>query len=182
MRKTILILSLAASALGATACSAQATQTNQTNQADTAEHGHGHRGAMMMRADTNRDGVITRAEAIAAADARLDKLDTNHDGTVTADEMAARRAAMRERMAARGMTLPDGATRGMGRHRDRDGDGIMTKAEAEAHAATRFDRMDANHDGKLDKTELANLREMRHLRHDKMRGGDMPPPQPTDNQ
>ncbi|MDQ2893966.1 MAG: hypothetical protein M3R64_12890 [Pseudomonadota bacterium] len=196
MRKTVFALALATSALAAAACSAEVTPqaAAQANAAASAQiqndpgapppmraHRGMHGGAMMMRADANEDGVITRAEAIAQADARFDRLDTNHDGKVTSDEQDAMRSAMRERMGARRKSPPQGDPQGAmarkGRHHDRDG--AMTKADAEARAVKRFDRMDANHDGKLDKTELANVKELRHLKHDKMQGGDMPPPPPT---
>ncbi len=196
MRQTVFALALATSALAATACSAEVTPQGaaQANTSSSVQmqndpgapppmraHRGMHGSAMMMRADANEDGVITRAEAIAKADARFDQLDTNHDGKVTSDEQNAMRSAMRDRMGARGKSPPEGgpqgAMAGMGRHHDRDG--AMTKAETEARAVKRFDRMDANHDGKLDKTELANFKEMRHLKHDKMQGGDMPPPPPA---
>ena len=44
-------------------------------------------GGMMMRADTNGDGVITRDEALAQAAQRFDRMDMNHDGKLTRDEM-----------------------------------------------------------------------------------------------
>ena len=54
--------------------------------------GGGMGGAMgMLRmADTNNDGVVTRAEYDASVKAMFDKADTNHDGKVTPEE---RRAA-----------------------------------------------------------------------------------------
>ena len=44
--------------------------------------------AAMLRADSDGDGVITRAEHLAQAAARFDRLDVNRDGKLTADEMA----------------------------------------------------------------------------------------------
>ena len=44
-------------------------------------------GGMMMRADTNGDGVVTREEALALAGERFDRMDLNHDGKLTRDEM-----------------------------------------------------------------------------------------------
>lgn len=56
---------------------------------------------------------------------------------------------------------------------DTNGDGAITRQEVIDQAASRFDRMDLNHDGKLDRTELAEVRpRMRAMR------GDMPPPPP----
>ena len=181
MRKTLITLALTASALGAAACSAQTTPMPSQDGA------HGHRGGgrmgMMMRADTDHDGVITRAEAMAEADTRFAKLDTNGDGQVAPDEKQAMRQAMQARMAAAGRTPPAGHGGGerWGQHGDADGNGVITKADAEARAMKRFDRMDANHDGRIDKTELANLREMGRERHRGMQGGDTLPPPPADD-
>jgi len=190
MKKTLLALALGTSAIAAGACSAQTTPSADAAQTMTRDQapgrmGHGMRGAMMKRSDANKDGVITRAEAIAEADARFDTMDANHDGTVTAAERTAMRQAMRDRMTAAGKTPLEGrdGARDGGRKMARggpDGDGVLTRAEAEARAAKRFDRMDANHDGKLDATELANMREMRHMKHAERRGGTdmLPPPAP----
>jgi 5-hydroxyisourate hydrolase-like protein (transthyretin family) len=48
-------------------------------------------GGMIMMSDTDHDGRISQAEAVAGALKLFDETDTNHDGTVTMDE---RRAAM----------------------------------------------------------------------------------------
>ncbi len=51
-------------------------------------------GAMMMRADANKDGVITKDEfmtqAMERAEARFKMMDKNGDGKLTADEMPRR--------------------------------------------------------------------------------------------
>ncbi len=107
--------------------------------------------AALQSADANNDGIVTRAEAIAAADARFAALDTNHDGQVTGDEMM---AAMPPRRAAR----MDGG----------DARPAMTKAEFEARSLRRFDRLDADGNGRIDATEFANAREaMRERRQER---------------
>ncbi|WEK45291.1 MAG: EF-hand domain-containing protein [Candidatus Andeanibacterium colombiense] len=53
---------------------------------------------MLAKADSNKDGALSRAEFEASTLARFDATDANHDGTVTPDE---RRAAMEERRAER---------------------------------------------------------------------------------
>ncbi len=58
---------------------------------------------------------------------------------------------------------------------DLNGDGVITRQEMMDEAGRRFDRLDANHDGKLDATELASMRGGRG--YGRM-GGDMPPPPP----
>lgn len=68
-----------------------------------AHHGHrGHRGGMMMgghwfdRADANKDGRVTLAEAQAGPLAMFDKMDTNKDGTISAEEHQAMRAKWKD--------------------------------------------------------------------------------------
>ena len=55
-----------------------------------ARHGE-HAGAFMKRMDTDNDGKISKAEALAAAAAHFDAADTNKDGFLTPDEMKAAR-------------------------------------------------------------------------------------------
>ena len=57
---------------------------------------------------------------------------------------------------------------------DANGDGVITREEFVAQATQRFDRMDVNHDGKVDQAEMQQVGErMRNMRG---MGGDMPPP------
>lgn len=163
MRKTVLTLMLAASAI----TSAASAQTPTTPRPP-------------MRQDANQDGVATRAEAIAQADARFAQMDTDHDGRITAGEMRAYREALHDRMVASGRDVPvppPGGRKhdGMGRRMDPNGDGSVSREEFEARALKRFDRMDANHDGTIDATERANAAEMRHVGRRERRDGVTPP-------
>ena len=167
MRKTLLTLMLAASAT-ASAASAQTAPVPAPRAP--------------MRQDANRDGVTTRAEAIAQADARFAQMDTDRDGRVTGGEMRAYRAALHDRMVASGRDVPvpppgGGKHDGMGRRMDPNGDGSVTREEFEARALKRFDRIDANHDGMIDETERANAAEMRHVDRRERRQGVTPPVQ-----
>ncbi len=170
MRKTVLTLMLAASAI-TSAASAQTAPAPAPGPATPRPP---------MRQDANRDGVITRTEAIAQADARFAQMDTDHDGRISAGEMRAYREAMHDRMVASGRDVPvpppGGAKHdGMGRRMDPNGDGSVTREEFEARALKRFDRMDANHDGTVDATERANAAEMRHVDRRERREGMTPP-------
>ncbi|MGC6330485.1 EF-hand domain-containing protein [Rhizorhabdus sp. FW153] len=75
-----------------------------------------HHGGMMMggggfwfdRADANKDGKVSLAEAQSSALAMFDKVDSNRDGTISPDEQRAARDAMRaEWKAKRGERGPD---------------------------------------------------------------------------
>lgn len=49
-------------------------------------------------ADTDGDGMLSRAEFQAMQDKRFDEMDTNHDGKISKDEMKAHHEQMKERM------------------------------------------------------------------------------------
>jgi hypothetical protein len=63
-----------------------ATIAGSTAQADLPERPRG--GGMMMRADANGDGLITRDEHLAQAAERFDRMDADRDGRLTGEEMA----------------------------------------------------------------------------------------------
>lgn len=65
-------------------------------QADDHE-GH-HKGNMFEKHDTNGDGVISKAEFMAEAEARFAKMDTDGDGNFSKDEAEAFREKMQEKM------------------------------------------------------------------------------------
>ena len=136
--------------------------------------------------------VETRADALARADERFDRLDTNKDGKLSPDELAAARGPRGGEAPpppADGAAPPppppsDGGPRGMpGRfgqrmfaRLDTNGDGFISRDEYRAQAAERFDRMDANKDGKIDPEERQAARD---AMMDRMggRGGRNAPPQ-----
>ncbi len=130
--------------------------------------------APMQQSDADGDGVVTRDEAAADADRRFAAMDTNHDGKLTRDE---RRAWREQRRApppprdGRGDGDGDGARRG---RRDAD----QTQAEFRDRALKRFDRIDTNHDGRIDANEreaMMMLMRSRRLGHDRRPDGQMPP-------
>lgn len=135
-----------------------------------APQGQGHRHGQMMEklraADTNGDGLISRAEAAALPmiAKNFDAIDTNHDGQLSKDELKAFFQAKRQQMAAAWFKKVD-----------TDGDGRISKAEAQANAprlAKHFDQIDTNGDGFITPDELAAAHE--HHRH---HGEQQPQPQ-----
>lgn len=98
----------------------------------------------MVKADADRDGVITKAEMLVWSDARFAKADANNDGKLTADERKSPRATPTA-------AAPGGKARaGV----DADGDGAVTIEEQRAQSTKRFARIDRNADGKIDQAEL----------------------------
>lgn len=59
---------------------------------------------------------------------------------------------------------------------DADRDGVITREEAITQAAERFDRMDANRDGRIDRAEIDQMHDAWRDRRDPR--GDAPPPPP----
>ena len=112
-------------------------------------------GRMLARIDTNGDGMISKAENRAAVEARFARMDANGDGTIEASERGKgmgkwKRGGRRGARAEAGSAAP--MARGM--RADANGDGVITRAEFDAEAAARFDRMDADKEGKIDKSEM----------------------------
>lgn len=137
MNKTHLLAAAVAVALASTLAIAQTATAPKPVQA-----------AM----DANGDGVIDRAEAakFPRLAARFDQLDANKDGRLDAGERPMRHQG--------GKRMHGGMHGGKGMARmDTDGDGRVSKAEAQAAAsrfAERFDAMDANKDGYLDRADM----------------------------
>jgi hypothetical protein len=109
----------------------------------------------VMRADTDGDGRVSRAEATAAGSERsgewFDKLDLNKDGYVTSDEMKqareTRRGDMKQKMDERF------------KEADTNADGQLSLDEVQAkmpRLAERFSTLDTDKNGQLSKEELAH--------------------------
>ena len=106
-----------------------------------------------MRADSNGDGVISRAELTKSLEARFTKMDKDGNGKLSQEEAQ----AMKGKRGGKGMR-GKGHKRGgngmaMMRDADTNGDQKISKAEFTTAALTRFDKADANSDGKLTKEE-----------------------------
>lgn len=83
--------------LAGTAAWAQTTPAQQVMQAAPAATGFGL-AKVFDEADTNRDGVVTKAEFLAKAERHFGMADTNKDGKITREEMQAQQAAFTQQM------------------------------------------------------------------------------------
>jgi hypothetical protein len=107
--------------------------------------------AGVMRYDTNKDGVVDRAEWTAGQQARFKRLDANGDGKLTQDELFARTPAVgnsvlpSDRQAQRQSAYFQSL--------DTDKDGVVTLVEFMALGERNFARCDLNKDGRIDTAE-----------------------------
>ena len=101
---------------------------------------------LLQRADTNKDGLISRDEFLAWRAERYARLDSNQDGVL--DENDARQRA-RERMERRGNIREEF---------DTDQDGKISKEEFINGPTPVFDQADTDGNGALDAKELEAFR------------------------
>jgi Ca2+-binding EF-hand superfamily protein len=123
--------------------------------------------------DADRDGRVTAAELQARAQGRMgqrqqrmaqrqgrmadrqgqmfDRLDTDRNGQISREEFGQRMAMRGGGEGRRGMRGQRGGMGGGGRMGERllGEDGVVTAEEFRTRALERFDRMDANHDGRI---------------------------------
>ena len=151
--------------------------------------------APLVAMDADRDGAVTPAEraaarqarAAAAATRRFDKLDADKDGVVSRAEFEAAaprarrdRAGMRARhQGARQVARragPRAARSGPDAGQARAAPAPILIADVRARAEAAFDRLDADRDGFLVRTEMqaarAALRDRREARRGEMKAGD----------
>ena len=100
-------------------------------------------------ADTNGDGVVTRAEFLTARVAAFSKYDRNGDGFIDEEDVP-ERLRTRQKVSDRLNGLID--------RFDTDHDRRVSRAEFVDGPTLMFDRADANHDGQLSKAEISALR------------------------
>ena len=208
MKRIIIAAALAGTTITGFAAAQTAVQSSAPQQRP-------HRG---MALDANKDGVITRAEVLAAIDARFAALDANRDGKISATERpggkgnkpdmtreqmrakvlahfdradanrdgtldATERQSFRGKHGGRGGPGAGEDGRRGGMHRggggmgalmraDANRDGVITKAEMTAAAGAMFDRLDTNHDGRIDQNERQAMRDGMRARRG---GGDAGP-------
>ena len=161
MKKAMIAVALGATALGGVAFAAQ------QSPAPAARGMHGG-GGMMMMADANKDGVLTRAELLAQVDAKFAKADTDRNGQLSEAERKAAHEAMRAEMKTR---MQARKTEMLGKY-DANKDGKLDTAERQAMRQAfladhpemaakrkemrdqRFSRMDTDKNGQISRSEF----------------------------
>lgn len=151
-------------------------------------------GQMFDKLDANHDGKLDAADRTLRMEQRrtkmFDAMDANHDGSISRAEFMAFKPEHRGGMDRDG-DRPGmrGEGRGGGHHfgqrghggmkmrmmkmADTNNDGAISKSEFVAAALQHFDKVDANHDGKITKEERQAFRQtMRARWHDRGPGPD----------
>jgi Ca2+-binding EF-hand superfamily protein len=110
------------------------------------------------KADTNKDGVIDRAEFDAQGASRFKQVDANSDGFIGQDEMKAFHDAQRAKFeAARGEMAGK-----MIKRFDKDSDGKLSETEWPDKGRMKFADADANKDGAVTADEISAMRQKPH--------------------
>ncbi|WP_375428715.1 hypothetical protein [uncultured Sphingomonas sp.] len=142
MRRMLIAALLGA---GLTACGGTPAATEQAEATDLAGTStrEPRRKGGFLRADADGDGVVTRAELGEEADGRFARIDDDADGTASTTELASRRSRGERRGEQDSGSRPVAA---------------ITKADYRDRALARFDRRDADKDGRLAGEELSPRR------------------------
>lgn len=108
---------------------------------------NGTAGSIILNADANGDGAVTRAEFLSRRSAMFATLDTDHSGGLNQMEFTAFLGEKGSRLAGKAF-----------QQIDTDSNGTISQAEWDASPARAFDRADKNDDGVLDAAEINAIR------------------------
>jgi Ca2+-binding EF-hand superfamily protein len=139
--------------------------------ADNTTAPKGERGSHFKKADTDGNGMLSRAEvekSMPRLAKKFDQIDTNKDGQLSRDELKAFKKSHKKHAHKKGNKAERQAKAAERfKHADTNGDGKISRAEAEKNAprlAKKFDAIDTNKDGQLTQEELRAYRESKRNR------------------
>lgn len=122
----------------------------------------GQRGALGERRGRGGNRMAQNGGRVANPGAAFDRLDANRDNMISREEFSRARELRGDRRAERKMHRMGGKGAGrMMRLADLDRDGRVSLQEATTSALQRFDRVDANRDGRITPEERRQQRQMR---------------------
>ena len=116
--------------------------------------------------DTNKDGVVSKAEFDAAHNKHFKEIDTNHDGKISLSELEAAHDAHHEHHEMKHQA--GGTFKSLFEAADEKHDGGLSKEEAAKMPMLleRFDEFDANKDGKVTYDEIRDAMKIMHRQAD----------------
>jgi Ca2+-binding EF-hand superfamily protein len=132
------------------------------NQPPGAERGHGDRANGFLRMFGNKDGKVTKDAFLAEAKRRFTQMDLNNDGKITDDDlppmMRGKGVLKADGPSGRGSMGPLGRMVEDLRKADPKNDGVVTVESYMAFNTKRFDELDRNKDGVVDKADFEAMR------------------------
>ncbi|WP_160870194.1 EF-hand domain-containing protein [Shinella sp. AETb1-6] len=108
-------------------------------------------GKMFDRADTDKNGTLSEAEVMAAAERIFERRDTNKDGAIDVADAGGKGKWHGKKSEERAQRMLERA--------DTDKDGKISQAEMLAYATTTFERFDTDRNGEVSKAEVDARRE-----------------------
>lgn len=117
---------------------------------------------MIEKMDTDKDGAVSTDEFKAHRAEIFSAADSNGDGSLSGDEFAAMAKAMQEKREEAMKMAREKKRQNHFNKMDADGDGKISQAEFDAGGEHRFNRMDNNDDGKLDKNDRHKKQYKKH--------------------
>jgi len=110
----------------------------------------------LARFDTNRDGKVAKDEFLDRVKKEFARADLNNDGRITDDDLPPmmRGRDVLKREGGRGRMMGGGMMLGRLIEADANKDGVITLDEVVAAATKRFDQLDRNKDGAVDKADF----------------------------
>ncbi|WP_421592237.1 EF-hand domain-containing protein [Shinella sp. M27] len=115
-------------------------------------------GKMFDRADTDKNGSLSQAEVLAAADTIFARRDGNKDGALDTADAGSMKGKGHHGKGHHGKGGEERAER-MLKRLDTDGDGKVSQTEMLAQATKTFERFDADKNGEVSKAEVDARRE-----------------------